>query len=84
MFITVTNAITGDYVIVNSNYIIKVESDVIKDKKSGETEVGKIFLADPKTRLTGESSPDLYPVYILYTREQFSELEKALRSIPAD
>lgn len=84
MFITVTNAATGDYVIVNSNYIIKVESEVIKDKKSGETEVGKIFLADPKARLMGESSPDLYPIYLLYTREQFSELEKALRSVPAD
>ena len=78
MFITVTSFYSGEYVIVNSDYIIRVDSDILVDGGS-KVNVGKILLADPRKMLP---SKDLDP-NVIYTVEQFSELERALRSVPA-
>ena len=78
MFITVTSFYSGEYVIVNSDYIIRVDSDILEDGGS-RVDVGKILLADPRKMLPLE---DLDP-NVIYTVEQFSELERALRSVPA-
>lgn len=82
MFITVTNFHSGDCVIVNSDYITKVETDIVV-KDGYPFGVGKIFIADPRKMLPSEGSDP----NVIYTVEELSELEKALRSVravPAD
>ncbi|MBP5595590.1 MAG: hypothetical protein J6Y02_09420 [Pseudobutyrivibrio sp.] len=78
MFITVTSFYSGEYVIVNSDYIIRVDSDILVDGGS-KVDVGKILLADPRKMLPPEGSDPK----VIYTVEHFSELERALRSVPA-
>ena len=79
MFITVMDDDTGNYVVVNTDYIIKVESEEYSPCDGVTCRIGKIFLAGGQGRtLPKEGGRD---PNVLYTREELPELEKVLHSL---